>query len=100
MPTSAKIFKLHDEPKLNGRVLGKHNYGRAWERFRKWYAEQVIPVCVDCKASHESKRMHLDHDPPLTGPDDEGMYDETRVKWRCVSCHSRKTAIENGLGER
>ena len=101
MPQAAKSFQLRPKPK--GRVLGKQNYGPAWAKFRAWYASVHPAVCVGvlpsgkvCGAAYESRRMHLDHHPPLKGKDDPGLLDEKRVRWMCVSCHSKKTVREQG----
>jgi hypothetical protein len=95
MPTAAKPFRPNGK-RPTGRVLGKQNYGAAWQRFRAWYADLHPAICVLCGAALASKDMHLDHHPPLTGPDDEGMYDENRVRWLCRPCHSRETLRERG----
>lgn len=95
MPNAAKKFG-HEKPRPSKRVLGKHNYGRAWTKFREWFASVHPAICVDCGAALESKRMHLDHDPPLQSATDPGLCDETRVKWRCVCCHSKRTVQQIG----
>ncbi len=65
-------------------------YDHAWRKFRKWYAGIHPAICVICGEAYESARMHLDHEPPLTGPDDPGRLDEDRVQWLCETCHNRK----------
>lgn len=105
MPSKAKPFRLREKPKAS-RVLGKQNYGRAWAKFRAYFATVVAPVCGDalsgralkfsCGKSFPSRQMHLDHDPALTGPEDPGLLDESRVRWRCLWCHSAKTEHERG----
>ena len=65
-------------------------YDGAWRKFRKWYAGVHPAICVQCDAAYESARMVLDHEPPLSGPDDPGRLDELRVRWMCIHCHAAK----------
>jgi hypothetical protein len=74
-------------------------YDGDWRRFREKYAGIVPMICERCQYAGPSEEMHLDHDPPLTGPDDPGRLDPRRVHWLCEDCHNEKTAQEdNGFG--
>lgn len=98
MPDAAKSFHYHGKPKDANKPLGArgntHSYGAAWDKFRKWYADEYPPICVVCDCSNPT--MILDHIRPLTSPDDPGMYDETNLQWMCRSCHGVKCQQEKG----
>lgn len=81
------------QAKRNSSAAG---YGADWQAFRLRYAAKHPAICVECGAALPSRLMHLDHEPPLTGPDDPGRLDESRVRWMCNRHHSQKTARENG----
>ena len=75
------------QPRPNAHDRG---YNAAWKRFRAWYANVHPAICVQCERAYESSKMCLDHEPPLSGPDDPGRLDEARVRWMCVYCHTAK----------
>lgn len=111
MPTRAKRFgakPASERPAAPSRGSARQRgYNDEWEKFRAWFATVVIPICghgldgVDkqfsCGKSFPSKNMHLDHLEKFSSLDDPLRLDENNVRWRCVSCHSKKTnALDNG----
>ena len=76
--------------------ITKLGYDSAWSRFRRWFAGQVPPVCVQCghAGADGDGTMHLDHITPLASGGQR--LDPANVQWLCVGCHSRKTAREDG----
>lgn len=98
MPQSARKYGQTDKPKQPRLSRSKRGYDADWYRFREWYANEHPPICIECDSSLPSRDMHLDHEPPLTGPDDPGRLDEARVRWMCKVCHSKKTVRDNGFG--
>jgi hypothetical protein len=52
-------------------------------------------------ASHDGTDLHFDHEPPLEDwerSDDARVCDPRRIRLRCLSCHTSKTARENARG--
>ena len=111
MPQAAKSFRLHDNPatqKPARESACKRGYDADWQRFRKWFATVVIPVCgakiggtetqFCCGKSLPSAKMHLDHLKAFDGLDDPLRFDENNVAWRCASCHALKTNAKDGGG--
>lgn len=96
-------------------------YGSAWQAFRLRYLGQLValgipPVCgarlPDGPTTAHSQchalgllngvGLHLDHDPPLTEverTDRATVCDAQRIVLLCASCHSIKTATEEGVGQ-
>lgn len=99
MPKKPKKFEqVPSRPKPQRPSAAKRGYGRAWQKFRLWYASihpaiccAVLPNGQTCGAALPSHQMHLDHEPPLVDANDAGLLDATRVRWHCVHCHSAKT---------
>ena len=104
MPIAPKAFKSY--PSRKHPSASKAGYGRDWQRFRDWFASVVPPVCgaklngndteFSCGKSFVSREMHLDHLIPFDSIDDPLRLDADNVVWRCRSCHSRKTATNDG----
>lgn len=70
----------------------KRGYGRRWQRYRRAYLAQH-PICRRClRAAAE----HVDHVVPVSGPDDPRFWDSANHQGLCPSCHSEKTAREDG----
>jgi hypothetical protein len=93
MPNAAKQFR--NFPKRASKRRCTLYRLAAWQKFREHINSIRPAICVDCNAALPSRFMNLDHEPPLTGDDDPGAYDEARVFWRCQSCHSKKTKRQN-----
>jgi 5-methylcytosine-specific restriction protein A len=55
------------------------------------------PVCAGYPAgSCHAPAEHVDHVEAVDGPDDPRFWDPTCHQPLCASCHSRKTATEDG----
>ena len=71
-------------------------YDRKWREYRlRFLAEN--PLCVACmKAQKLEAATDVDHIRPIDGPDDPGYWDTKNHQGLCHSCHSEKTAKEDG----
>jgi len=58
---------------------------------------QRFPLCAECaRKGIVQGAEHVDHIKPVDGPDDPGFWDAQNHQALCISCHSRKTATEDG----
>lgn len=77
----------------------ERGYGVRWARYSKQYRKDN-PLCVDCLAMGRLTSVehggHVDHIQAVTGPDDPQFWNPANHASRCISCHSRKTAQEDG----
>ena len=72
-----------------------HLYGTAWKKLRAAILRQR-PLCVECeKIGRIVKATHLDHITPHRG-DMALFHDTDNLQGLCHSCHSAKTAAEDG----
>lgn len=73
-------------------------YNYRWQKYRKWFFMQPENVlCVKClEEGFYELATEIDHIVPVTGPNDPGFYEPTNHQPLCHSCHSRKTAGEDG----
>lgn len=71
----------------------KRGYDRVWRKFAKSFLDDN-PTC-DEPGCHR-RATDVDHDPPLTGPDDPGRLDPKRCRALCKSHHSAKTVRQDG----
>ena len=65
------------------------NYGSGWNRIRRWVLANT-PLCPCGRPATD-----VDHITPLRNG---GTHDVRNLQALCHSCHSRKTARENGFG--
>ncbi len=98
MPARPPIFRPSYASRAPRRPsAAARGYGTDWRKLRA-KAKKLLPyVCADCGLigdddSHEG-RLHLDHDTPRSRG---GSDDLSNLKFRCVRCHSRKTAQADG----
>lgn len=91
----------YSAPKRNDRVRGgsaKRGYDYRWQRYS---AERLrlYPLCADPDNRHpgvvEAAEL-TDHIIPVSGPDDPLFWDRTNHQSLSRSCHSYKTAKEDG----
>ena len=69
-------------------------YDRRWREFREAYLA-AHPLCIQCgKNARLTAATEVDHIVPLN--DGGAQYDESNCQGLCKSCHSRKTATEDG----
>ncbi len=66
----------------------KRGYDHAWRKFRKDFLIKN-PIC--CRQGCREPATDVDHEPPLTGPDDPGRLDPARCAPLCHAHHSEKT---------
>jgi 5-methylcytosine-specific restriction protein A len=97
MPTRPKTFKPASSLKVfnayeaNRAPSHKRGYDARWRKLSKWF-RMVNPLCALCGAPAE----HVDHIEAVSGPADEKFYDSDNLRSLCRSCHSRKTAQQDG----
>lgn len=68
----------------------RRGYGPNWRKFRLIVLARR-PVCECCQRAAAS---HVDHIRPIADGGD--IYDERNLQCLCHSCHSRKTATQDG----
>lgn len=102
MPSRPSTHKPHSnktkahKPKEQERLSStKRGYGYRWQQARAGYLAKH-PLCVICKAKGLIEpATDLDHIIPHKG-DMELFWDRTNWQGLCGSCHSEKTAKEDG----
>lgn len=74
----------------------QRGYGARWQRVRMVWL-QANPFCVDPYGLHGPlvPGSQVDHITPHRG-DERLMWDEMNWQTLCASCHSKKTATEDG----
>ena len=77
----------------------QRGYDARWARYSKQYRKDN-PLCVRCLEDGILNSIehggHVDHIQPVTGPDDPLFWEPTNHQGLCRSCHSAKTASEDG----
>lgn len=73
----------------------ERGYNSEWRAYRVWYLQEH-PICVECKrAGILEASTVVDHIIPHKG-DQELFWRPSNHQALCTSCHSRKTAKEDG----
>lgn len=67
-------------------------YDRRWQRYRLMFLRRN-PLCAGCQ---RVSAEHVDHIQPVKGPADPLFWEPTNHQGLCASCHSQKTAREDG----
>jgi 5-methylcytosine-specific restriction protein A len=81
----------------NRPTSNERGYDRAWQRLRAWKLREE-PLCRHCrKRGRITPATQVDHILPLRRG---GTNDTSNLQSLCHSCHSRKTAAENGTANR
>ena len=70
----------------------ERGYGYRWRKYREQFLIDH-PICEKCWVKPTSD---VDHIIAVNGPDDPLFWEPSNHQARCHSCHSRKTASENG----
>ena len=89
----------HKPPRAGGIAdprpsAARRGYDADWRKFRADYLSRH-PLCVECERSGVlAPAAHVDHVRALVRGGDK--YDESNLRALCHSCHSRKTAREDG----
>lgn len=90
--------KMHQRnvSKSRGKELRRAYNSVRWIRFRNWYL-QKNPLCVKCELEGlTTPATDVDHIVPISTPEDPKFVDPDSVQSLCHSCHSKKTATEDG----
>lgn len=74
----------------------RRGYNKKWNRYSKAY-RRANPWCVKCLPKLTAAEC-VDHKKPISGRDDPLFWKEDNHQSLCWSCHSIKTAIEDGGG--
>jgi len=93
-PTHMQLLKAQRPPKRDGRgSASRRGYGASWRKRRDRFLKRH-PLCAICLSEGRTRQATcVDHVVPVT----RGGAD-TPENWQalCASCHSRKTAREDG----
>lgn len=74
----------------------ERGYDNNWLKLSRWHKKNN-PLCVIClRDGILSPTEEVDHIIPFKGIDDPLRLDETNLQSLCKSCHSKKTATEDG----
>ena len=70
-------------------------YGYKWQQYRSdWFDRHPGVLCTCGCGSVVTKQWgNLDHEPPLSGPDDPRLFDDASIYPYIHNHHSRKTAM-------
>jgi 5-methylcytosine-specific restriction protein A len=72
-------------------------YNTAWERVRQRALKRDNYVCQECLKNYRYvPAEHVDHVVPFHGKNDPLRLLLSNLRSLCRSCHSRKTALEDG----
>lgn len=103
MAQRAKTLKIKKvqakkiEPKTKRKTSSQRGYNGKWQRLRESFANHHPALCTHCMKKDILKAAnHLDHIIPHKGQDDPLFWDWNNLQWLCHSCHSVKTATEDG----
>lgn len=100
--TRCDIHK-HVEAKAYDKARGtaaSRGYGWKWTQASKRFRREhpFCRICWEekCILVPTEQGGHVDHIIPVTGPDDPRFWDESNWQSICGTCHSAKTAKEDG----
>jgi 5-methylcytosine-specific restriction enzyme A len=91
-PFKASAIQQHRPTEAVRLSPHRRGYTARWQRYRLFYLS-THPLCS--VAGCNLCATDVDHIVPVTGPDDEGFWDESNHSAKCHACHSRKTAKED-----
>ena len=95
MPISPKS-RQHREPQPESRENSyRRGYDKTWRHLRADILKRDGFRCQRC-GKYGNHSFHVDHIKPFNGPDDPLRLDEENLQVLCPSCHSQKTAKEDG----
>lgn len=72
----------------------KRYQSKRWKVFREIYLAEN-PLCKNFDDCHNFAE-HVDHIKRIESEEDKLFYDENNLQALCRSCHSKKTAMEDG----
>ena len=101
MPSKPQTYKpsgARPAPRVEDRrTSAQRGYGYAWQRLRLTILARDHYLCQECqrqgKITPVGKSGHVDHVIPK---ERGGTDDPDNLETKCSSCHSRKTAAEDG----
>jgi len=74
----------------------KRGYTYRWQRYRKYFLAHN-PLCCECERQGMIKpATDVDHIQAVSGPSDPLFWEPSNHQALCHSCHSEKTAKEDG----
>ena len=77
-------------------TANRRGYTYQWQQYIIRY-KRKHPLCCKCEAQGIVKPTYaVDHIIPVSGPDDPLFWVDSNHQPLCLSCHSVKTAKENG----
>lgn len=77
-------------------TAAQRGYTYRWNKYSRWFRRQN-PLCAICeREGRVAPSEHVDHIKPVNGPDDPNFWEPGNHWALCHSCHSRKTAKEDG----
>lgn len=101
MPNRAKVYRPAPTTKrpspsdVSRGTREQRGYTWRWRQFAKLYLRSH-PLCVACADRNRvTAATCVDH-ADGNGPNGDRGYDEANLRALCQSCHSRKTATEDG----
>lgn len=90
-----EVVKKREYDQLRG-TRTERGYNNCWVKYSKLFRDKN-PLCKHCKdKGHLKPSTCVDHIIPVEGSDDPLFWDETNHQALCWSCHSIKTAREDG----
>lgn len=96
MPRKPPTFRMRPRPPRPSDVrpsAHRRGYDTAWNKLRALVLAEE-PLCRPCRrADRVTEAEHVDHDVPLSRG---GTNDRTNLVPMCQSCHSAKTATQDG----
>ncbi len=101
MPKAAKTLSV--QPKIEADIVrigqrensNKRGYGWRWQKYRIGFLKKN-PLCVHCKENDViTTATDVDHKIPAK-PSEPLFWDKSNHQGLCHSCHSIKTATEDG----
>lgn len=74
-------------------TAAQRGYGARWARYRRAFLS-AHPICAAPECGRAA--TDVDHITAVRGPNDPLFWEPSNHQGLCHSCHSRKTATENG----
>jgi len=92
-PEHTKQYSKETDSRRGSRI--ERGYTNSWVRYSRMY-RMNNPLCVVCqREGRVVASEHVDHITPVE-PTDPWFWDKDNHQALCKSCHSKKTAIEDG----
>ena len=93
-PKHKKLHMKQYDKQRGSRI--ERGYTQNWVRYTKIY-RMNHPLCVICQREGRlTPSQHVDHIVAVSGRDDPMFWEPNNHQALCASCHSKKTATEDG----